>query len=356
MSPHYQLHTDLLNWYRHNHRELPWRENSSPYRVWLSEIILQQTRVDQGLPYYLKFVDHYPTVRHLAEADLDLVLKDWQGLGYYSRARNMHQCAQVVMDQFNGEFPKSASELAKLPGIGPYTASAIASICFQEPTAVVDGNVFRVVARLTNSNIPINSTEGKRYFATEAHHLLNPVDPGTHNQAMMELGALVCTPRNPSCPVCPLRLYCDGLKNNRVDELPVKMGKSVRRTRYFNYLVVQTDCLFIRQRLDRDVWFMLHDFPLVETEEKVNNWSEVISLFQTKYDLDLGNDTNLLDPVHEKHILSHQTIQATFWRLQPKSIRFGADSNIFEADLEDIEERYAVPILIKNYLSNLNAK
>ena len=228
----------LLKWFDANRRDLPWRHNPTPYEVWLSEVILQQTRVSQGMDYYLRFIERWPTVVDLAEASEEEVLKMWQGLGYYSRARNLHHCAQQVTSEHKGQFPPDYEKLKQLKGIGDYTAAAIASIAFNLPHAVVDGNVYRVLARLYDIDTPININEGQKLFAQLAEDLLNRKQPGLHNQALMEFGALHCTPKNPNCLLCPLQAQCLAFAHQTVMQRPVKLQKVKVTTRYFNYLVM----------------------------------------------------------------------------------------------------------------------
>ena len=228
----------ILLWYQKNKRNLPWRKTKDPYRIWLSEIILQQTRVAQGLPYYERFIERFPTVRDLANAQENEVLKLWQGLGYYSRARNLHATAKIVVKEYKGEFPKTYKGLLKLKGVGDYTASAIASICFDIPEPVVDGNVYRVLARYYGVDIPINSSKGTRYFKELARKVMNTEQIRDYNQAIMEFGAIQCAPKNPDCTGCPLNDGCLALQQNQIGELPKKINKTKVRNRYFNYLVV----------------------------------------------------------------------------------------------------------------------
>ena len=222
----------LINWYSIYKRDLPWRHTKSAYNIWLSEIILQQTQIKQGLPYYEAFVEHYPTIFDLAKANESEILKLWQGLGYYSRARNLHYTAKTIVETFNGEFPKSYQELLKLKGIGDYTASAIASICYNEATAVVDGNVYRVLARHFGVKTPINSTIGKKEFKALASQLINKKNPADYNQAIMEFGARQCKPKSPDCSSCPLNSSCVALQNNWVDTLPIKLKKGTVATKF----------------------------------------------------------------------------------------------------------------------------
>jgi len=220
-----QFYNTLIYWYLHNKRDLPWRKSKNPYYVWLSEIILQQTRVAQGLPYFLNFTKAFPTVFDLAEAKENTVLKLWQGLGYYSRARNLHFSAKYIKNELNGIFPTTYKDLLKLKGVGDYTASAIASICFNEPTAVVDGNVYRVLSRYFGIKTPINSTEGIKEFKKLAQTLIHTKDPGTYNQAIMDFGATLCKPKNPLCNECPFANSCVSLEKNLINELPIKEKK-----------------------------------------------------------------------------------------------------------------------------------
>ena len=230
----------LISWYLQNKRDLPWRKTKNPYFVWLSEIMLQQTRVAQGMSYYLKFTETFPTVFDLAKADESTVLKMWQGLGYYSRARNLHATAKHIAFELDGKFPSTYKEIVKLKGIGDYTASAIASICFTEPTAVVDGNVYRVLSRYFGIETPINSSAGNKEFKELAQTLIDTLKPGTYNQAIMDFGAIQCKPKNPICLFCPFSESCVALQKNKIDTLPVKDKKTKVRDRYFNYLVLKT--------------------------------------------------------------------------------------------------------------------
>lgn len=261
----------ILNWYREHQRELPWRETREPYKVWLSEIILQQTRVAQGMPYYYSFVEAFPTVFDLANAPEEQVLKLWQGLGYYSRARNLHAAAKMVVNDFNGEFPKTYKALKSLKGVGDYTASAIASFCFDEPEPVVDGNVYRVLSRYFGVDIPINSTQGIKYFKELAREVMDERNIRDYNQGIMEFGAIQCAPKKPYCLLCPLQDSCVALKENKVDSLPVKQNKTKVRNRYFNYLVLldQNENTILEQRRGKGIWQNLYQFPLIESEKKL---------------------------------------------------------------------------------------
>ncbi|MFD1094771.1 A/G-specific adenine glycosylase [Salegentibacter chungangensis] len=335
----------LINWYLSNKRDLPWRKTSEPYRIWLSEIMLQQTRIEQGLPYYHSFTEAFPEVFDLARASRDKVLKLWQGLGYYSRARNLHETARYVAEELDGVFPDNYKDLKKLKGVGDYTASAIASICYNEPVAVVDGNVYRVLSRYFDIDTPINSTEGVKEFKALATELLDKERPADFNQAIMEFGALHCKPKNPLCDTCPFQDSCLALKNNKVNELPVKLKKGKIKKRYFNYLVFQSDenQTILQQRTGKGIWNGLYEFPLVETEKQVSPdefpaepaFREKIG--GKKVELHLYNE----EPV--VHKLSHQHIFARFWIV--KSDTLPKES----VEINRLEE-YPVPVLIQNFL------
>jgi len=256
----------IIDWYQDNHRKLHWRETVDPYKIWLSEVILQQTRVAQGLPYYERFIISFPTVFDLAVAPSQKVLRLWQGLGYYSRARNLHRCAKQVVEKFNGHFPNSFNELTKLPGVGDYTAAAIASIAFREPVAVVDGNVYRVLARVFGIEKDIASGEGKKYFFSLANKLIDKTRPDLFNQALMEFGALHCLPKNPKCGECIFSKSCNANQRNLQAVLPVKSKKLKIKTRYFYYFIlINKNKVLLKRRTEKDIWQGLNDFYLIET-------------------------------------------------------------------------------------------
>lgn len=335
----------LISWYLKNKRDLPWRKTREPYRIWLSEIMLQQTRIEQGLPYYNQFIAAFPSVFDLAEAPQEKVLKLWQGLGYYSRARNLHETAKKVATEFNGVFPKSFKELKKLKGVGDYTAAAIASICYNEPVAVVDGNVYRVLSRFFDVETPINSTAGIKEFKALASELLDKNDPSNFNQAIMEFGALQCKPRNPLCESCPLNSGCLALRNERIKELPVKLKKTKVKKRYFNYLVPisEENKTLIKQRTGKGIWHGLYEFPLIETEEA---WRPGVTLSEEKISELVGAKNYTLSLYNEQpvvHKLSHQHIYTHFWMV--KMEKLGEEAVSLQKILE-----YPVPVLIANFL------
>lgn len=264
--------SSLIVWYKQHKRELPWRTTQDPYFVWISEIILQQTRVNQGLDYYFNFTKAFPTIHHLANADEDEVLRLWQGLGYYSRARNMHKTAKTISIDLNGEFPTTYNELLKLKGVGPYTAAAISSFCFNEHRTVVDGNVFRVLSRLFAIHTPINSTKGKKEFEELAHSLNDGTNSAEFNQAIMEFGALHCKPKQPLCNTCIFSDNCMALQNQEVTILPKKEKKLKIKERYLNFMMIidTNGQTVIKKRTDNDIWKGLYQFPIVETLAKVD--------------------------------------------------------------------------------------
>lgn len=302
---------ELLSWYRKNKRDLPWRNTRNPYKIWLSEVILQQTRVEQGMSYYHSFTERYPTVEKLAKAPETDVLKTWEGLGYYSRARNLHAAAKYIANELGGKFPETYAEILKLKGVGDYTASAISSICFDEVEPVVDGNVFRFLSRYFGIATPIDSTKGKKEFRELAAELITSKDPGTFNQAMMEFGARQCVPRNPDCSVCVFRLSCHAVKNKKVDQLPVKEKKTKVTDRWLNYLVVEHKGKFaVRERTEKGIWQGLYEFPLAETEKKIGSQKLLSGKFWEEK-TGLKKITAEHTSVELIHKLSHQNLHIT---------------------------------------------
>jgi A/G-specific adenine glycosylase len=346
-----RLHDTLINWFASNHRDLPWRHEPTPYQVWLSEVILQQTRVSQGMNYYLKFIEHWPTVIHLANASEEEVLKMWQGLGYYSRARNLHHCAQQVVAEYNGQFPANFEKLKQLKGIGDYTAAAIASIAFNLPYAVVDGNVYRVLARLYDIDTPINNNEGQKLFVRLADEILNRKQPGLHNQAMMEFGALHCTPKNPNCLLCPLQTQCLALAHQTVMQRPVKLQKVKVTTRYFNYLVIRTeDSVYLHKRSGNDIWRNLYDFPCIESEQSLSV-EEVVATEQ--FQQLIGNKPFTIVKVSPifTHKLTHRTIQAQFIEIKLEKKLLQIETKDLFLTLETDLGTFPIPRLIDLYLN-----
>lgn len=340
----------LIFWYLQNKRDLPWRKTKNPYFIWLSEIMLQQTRVAQGLDYYQKFTTNFPTVFDLANADESTVLKMWQGLGYYSRARNLHFSAKQIVSDFNGEFPSKFKDIIKLKGVGDYTASAIASIAFNEPTAVVDGNVYRVLSRYFGINTPINSSKGIKEFKELAQSLIDKSQPGTFNQAIMDFGAIQCKPKKPLCMFCPFSESCLALQKNLIEVLPVKEKKVKVKKRYFNYLVVKTkdDKTMLTERKGKGIWQGLYQFPLVEethmiTKEELLASDKFNELFPNDVSISLFNKKDIV------HKLSHQHLYTQFWVIETEQL---SSANISWKNIED----YPVPVLIANFLEDFKLK
>lgn len=307
----------LISWYKTNKRDLPWREGRNPYRIWLSEVLLQQTRVAQGLPYYLRFLEAFPDIKALAMAPENEILRLWQGLGYYSRARNLHLTAKMVVMEYKAEMPDSYAELLKLKGVGKYTAAAIASFAYQERVAVVDGNVYRVLSRVFGIKNDISSPEGQKIFQLAANKLLPVKNSDTHNQAIMEFGALNCKPKKPFCTTCPMAYMCYAFVENTQDSLPVKLKKTKKTNRYFHYLVVKTSNRYLmKARAGKDIWQGLYEFPMVED----NGLLEVGKVLKNKFGK-LAKTAIIKSESHEfKHILSHQNLFVKFWVLESKEI------------------------------------
>ncbi len=305
----------LISWYEREHRLLPWRESSDPYQIWLSEIMLQQTQVRQALPYYHAFTEAFPDIHSLAGAADDTVLRLWQGLGYYSRARNMHQCAKIVVKNYSGVFPDTYQELLKLPGIGKYTAAAIASIAFNEAVPVVDGNVYRVLSRLLGIFDDISSPQTFNTFFEISKKYISKNSPGIYNQALMELGALICSPRNPNCQQCPLASACYANLHQKQHELPVKTKKVVVKNRFLEYMVLEdAGRLALEKRTNGDIWEGLYDFPLIEQAETVSI-EETIQDFLKKWPkLQPFIFQNVSKPY--KHKLTHRVLHARFFYLK----------------------------------------
>lgn len=327
------------SWFRQNKRDLPWRETSNPYKIWLSEVILQQTKVEQGLNYYLKFIESYPTVKLLAEAKEDDVLNLWQGLGYYSRARNMHFSAKLIMTDFNGVFPTDYKGVLALKGVGEYTAAAITSIAYGLPHAVVDGNVYRVLSRYLAISTPIDTTTGKKEFTAAANELLDVKNPGDHNQAVMELGAMVCTPKSPKCDICPIQDGCLARAKGEQLNYPIKSKKTKVVNRFFNYLIVTNGkWVVLKKRTGKGIWQGLYDFPLVEKKE-----GERFSI----EDLQMNEYKSCTEDGTFKHVLSHQIIQAKFWYVEVENIDC-QDGEVL-VSFEDLKE-YPMPQLLIRYM------
>ena len=301
----------LYQWSIHHLRPMPWKGEKDPYKIWLSEIILQQTRVEQGLAYYQNFVHTFPTVQHLSNASLQQVLKLWEGLGYYTRARNLHQSAQFISKSLNGNFPVTFEELIKLKGIGEYTAAAIASFAYDLPFAVLDGNVHRILSRYFGIAKTIQTSLDKKHFQSIADQLIDQTHPAKYNQAIMDFGAMCCTPKIPQCGICPLKKSCHSFKNNQIAQFPPAKIKLEKKTRFFHYYIIKksADQVFIQQRKNDDIWLRLNEFPLIETDSnKPPSKLQLKNIF-----LEINKPYSLQPFLVQRQVLSHQIIHASFY-------------------------------------------
>jgi A/G-specific adenine glycosylase len=335
----------LTQWYLQNKRDLPWRKTVDPYKIWLSEIMLQQTRVAQGTPYFLSFTTAFPTVFDLAAANEEQVLKLWQGLGYYSRARNLHKTAQYVANELSGIFPDNYNDLLKLKGVGEYTAAAIASFSYNEAVPVVDGNVFRVLSRYFNIETDIAAASAKKEFAALAFELMPKDSPALFNQAIMEFGALQCVPKSPNCGICVFNSSCAALQKKKVELLPVKSKKLKVRNRFFNYLVVSDDNenTIIQKRTAKGIWHNLYEFPLIETDAP-EDFDFIASNIQDGFFK--NNSVTSIEDCNEKsiiHKLSHQHLHIKFWKIKVDgTIENGIDAATLKT--------FPFPIVIFNFI------
>ena len=342
----------LISWYEENSRSLPWRETNDSYKIWVSEVILQQTRVAQGLNYYLQFIEKFPTVKALSESSEKEVLKAWQGLGYYTRARNLYKGAKTVVKQYNGRLPPNYKEIISISGIGEYTAAAILSIAYNKPYAVVDGNVYRVLSRLFAIDTPIDTSIGKKQFSKLAQELLYIDNPGKYNQAIMEFGALHCTPLQPKCDFCPLQELCVAKQFNMQSELPVKSRKVKVRKRYFHYFQMEINgYTFLKKRTDNDIWKNMYEFPLIETNQE----ADLSDLVEDEYFKVLFSDADITfqqNIKQIKHILTHQHIYANFYIVKAIKLNGYLDSHYIKVKKDDIN-LYPISRLIHRYLEQI---
>lgn len=334
----------IIGWYRQNKRDLPWRNTNDPYKIWLSEIILQQTRVSQGLPYYVNFVTAFSTVKNLANANEQEVLKLWQGLGYYSRARNLHFTAKFVVENYNGIFPNTYDELLKLKGIGTYTAAAIASFSANEPVAVVDGNVFRVLSRVFNVTYDISQNSTKKYFIELAQKLLSTTQPNLHNQAIMEFGALQCVPKNPNCSSCVFNDSCEAFKLKIVWELPVKQKKIKITKRFLSYVLIHDAFgnYIMNKRTANGIWKNLHEFPCVESETEIDE-KELLVQLNNSYKIKNFQYFDTFDVLHK---LTHQHLNIKFYRIETEEI---LENSYTFSELKQLP----VPIVLHNFIEKI---
>ncbi len=336
----------LLSWYAENGRELPWRSTRDPYKIWLSEIILQQTRVEQGRAYYHAFTENYKDVQALAEAPKEEVLKTWQGLGYYSRARNLHATAKEVWENRDGRFPNTAKELLTLKGIGPYTAAAIASIAFDEDVPVIDGNVYRWITRLFGIDAPIDQKEGQQAVQEIVNLLLPKGRAADFNQAMMDFGSQICSPKNTQCENCPFKEHCAAFAQDLVQTLPIKAKKTKVQTVYLHYYVIETEGkVLLKQRPNKGIWAGLYDFPLIESEEA---WDTPRSISALEELLNVAVDQVVSVSEEMKHLLSHRKMFAKFYQITLKRKPKSTPQHSQWVKLEDVDKK-PLPKLIENY-------
>ncbi|MGE0077006.1 MAG: A/G-specific adenine glycosylase [Bacteroidales bacterium] len=340
----------LVEWYRLNGRDLPWRRTADPYCIWVSEIILQQTRVSQGMAYYFRFIEQFPSIQHLANASIDDVMKVWQGLGYYTRARNLQAGARQVMELYNGELPQSYKELLKIKGLGSYSAAAVASFAFNVAVPAIDGNVYRILSRVFGIFTPIDTSQAKREFFDLGMELIDKKDPAIFNQAIIDFGALVCTPRVPKCETCPMQGFCYAYRNNIVYSFPIKGKRIVPKDRFFTYLMINhKGYTYVNKREGKDIWHSLYEFPLIETvtqllpEElmQLDEWKELLG------DVNV-NILSISDPI--KHQLSHITLYARFIIVEVSSISYKVKLNYRKVHIGKLHE-LSVPRLIDLYLA-----
>lgn len=339
---------ELITWYLIHKRELPWRDTTDPYIIWLSEIIMQQTRVEQGMPYFRRFAENYPTVADFASATEDEILKQWQGLGYYSRGRNMHHTAQMVMEDHGGYFPSKYDELLKLKGVGEYTAAAISSFSANEAKAVVDGNVFRLLSRYFGIETPINTGPGKKIFTEIANQVMDKEQAGIYNQAAMEFGSLQCKPAKPDCSICPLLPGCNAYATRRIDMLPVKIKAAKVRERYFNFIVaVKDQNILMQKRTEKDIWLNLYQLPLFESPGSIH----AAQLLQEPDFIQTFGSNVTIKRIYEPvtHLLSHQRLHAQFIEIENFTNQEDFSNGFFYASSTDFST-LAQPKLIFEFL------
>lgn len=360
-NSHYRIEGDLLNmfharlttWFGEHARPLPWRETNDPYSIWLSEVILQQTQVVQGMSYYHRFLDLFPEVYALASASEDEVLRAWQGLGYYSRGRNLLRAARMIVDEFGGRFPDTLHEIKRLPGVGPYTQAAILSFAYNKAYAAVDGNVYRVLSRVFADDTPIDMPYGQKHFRALAEQILNRDEPGLHNQAMIELGALVCTPRKPDCMFCPVQAFCQSTALGKPTDYPVKISKTKVRDRYFHFVLVRLSngSILLQRRSSGDIWQGLYQFPLVETEQPIETFEDLLK--EPSFESLLSDctaptlQTSVL--AQRQHRLTHRLLHAKLYLLEAQDYN-GSDFNVIA--YSDLSE-YALPALLLKMLDDV---
>jgi A/G-specific adenine glycosylase len=337
------FHTELMYWAEANPRKMPWLGEKDPYKIWLSEIILQQTRVAQGREYYIRFLTNYPNVKALANASLDEVLLLWEGLGYYTRARNLWFTAKVIVREMGGVFPNEYEDILRLKGIGPYTAAAIASFAFNRPVAVLDGNVFRVLARFLGLCLSPGSTTGTKQMTQIANELINRLEPGRYNQSIMNLGAMVCLPKKPECKLCPFNKHCFALKHNAIENLPVKKKKIKIKTRHFHFWVLHSHShVYIEQRKNGDIWHSLFQFPVTESEKDADIdelWSKYGLHENPEVQIVFGNERFVQQLTHQKIIARFHIVSMGEW-----------DNSVFQkVNIRNLGS-FAFPKIVKDFI------
>lgn len=329
---------EIIRWYETNKRDLPWRNSKDPFHIWLSEIIMQQTKIEQGLPYYLKFTSKYKTINELAIDTEENILKLWQGLGYYSRGRNLLKAANQIVREYDGIFPQEPKELIKIIGVGTYSSSAIASIAFEYPIPVVDGNVYRLISRMFEVNIPVPSEKARKFFEEILLGPIQEVTPSLFNQALMELGSIICTPKNPRCDICPLQLYCNAFKNSTIDKFPVKIKKKKAKplNLHFLQIMLNGEKTFLQKRIEQSIWQGLFEFPNFESESKnvtKSRISEELNKITKNIEvISIENKTQFT------HLLTHKKISATNWIINVSEICFLENFSTFETNLDEINK------------------
>lgn len=345
-----QIVLNILQWYQKNKRDLPWRATNNPYFIWLSEIILQQTQVIQGLNYYHKFIENFPTINHLASAKEEDVLKLWQGLGYYSRARNLHKAAQTIVNDYNGVFPSTYNDVLKLSGVGPYTASAITSMAYELPYPVLDGNVYRFIARLYNIDLPINQPKTYTAFQQILSEMMVNQKPSIFNNAMMEMGATVCKPVQPLCQNCPVLSFCEAHKKGTINQLPVKLNKVKVKTRVFNYIYFNAGGTFyMEKRGQKDIWENMYQLPLIETNTPVGESEMMLMLKEKQW----GDALEIKFEMDLSHQLTHQKILVKVWSCVVDNKSFTTEKEWIKVD-EDSYKKYPIPKLIEKIVLHLH--
>ena len=338
----------ILYWYSKSKRNLPWRENADAYAIWLSEIIFQQTRIDQGLNYYVRLIDKFPTVYDLANAEEREVLKAWEGLGYYSRACNLHHAAKTIVNDFDGKFPEDYDDILSLKGVGPYTAAAISSIAFANVKPAIDGNVLRVCSRLFLIEDPVDKASTKAIIEKELYKIIDREKPGDFNQAMMELGALLCKPQNPLCELCPISEHCIAYHSGMQDQLPKKSKKVVVKDVFYNFLVIDHQNKLMITKRNSGIWKEMYQFPLYESDKHID--IDEMKIYLDKNNL--NTDSSIIESDTFKHVLSHRVIYAKFWIIKTKKVL--QISNTISIERKNLVD-YPMPRLIHRFLESEEA-